>query len=126
MRYPPNSPGWNLVGHDLGGGLGRGEEVVQRGLSRRPLRLHTSRAHNLTDRESLYSTLDASKMLSLQSFLRKGVSLGYVGRNYNLKDLKDPDFSLRTSRVQNLFVFRGLGIRVCGLGCSAQGVGCRV
>ena len=27
-------------------------------------------------------------MLSLQSFLRKGVSLGYVGRNYNLKDLK--------------------------------------
>ena len=28
-------------------------------------------------------------MLSLQSFLRKGVSLGYVGRNYNLKDLKD-------------------------------------
>ena len=29
-----------------------------------------------------------AKMLSLQSFLRKGVSLGYVGRNYNLKDLK--------------------------------------
>jgi hypothetical protein len=29
-------------------------------------------------------------MLFLQSFLRKGVSLGYVGRNYNLKDLKDP------------------------------------
>ena len=28
-------------------------------------------------------------MLYLQSFLRKGVSLGYVGRNYNLKDLKD-------------------------------------
>ena len=28
-------------------------------------------------------------MLSLQSFLRKGVSLVYVGRNYNLKDLKD-------------------------------------
>jgi len=26
-------------------------------------------------------------MLSLQSFLRKGVSLGYVGKNYNLKDL---------------------------------------
>ena len=30
-----------------------------------------------------------AKMLSLQSFLRKGVSLRYVGRNYNLKDLKD-------------------------------------
>ena len=29
-----------------------------------------------------------SKMLSLQSFLRKDVSLGYVGRNYNLQDLK--------------------------------------
>ena len=28
-------------------------------------------------------------MLSLQSFLRKGVSLCHVGRNYNLKDLKD-------------------------------------
>jgi len=28
-------------------------------------------------------------MLSLQSFLRKGVSLGYVGLNSNLKDLKD-------------------------------------
>jgi len=28
-------------------------------------------------------------MLSLQSFLRKGLSLGYVGRNHNLKDLKD-------------------------------------
>ena len=26
-------------------------------------------------------------MLSLQSFLRQGVSLSYVGRNYNLKDL---------------------------------------
>ena len=30
-----------------------------------------------------------AKMLSLQSFLRKGVSLVYVGRNYNLKDLKE-------------------------------------
>ena len=28
-------------------------------------------------------------MLSLQSFLRKGVSLGYPGLNQNLKDLKD-------------------------------------
>ena len=28
-------------------------------------------------------------MLSLQSFLRKGVSLGHVGGNHNLKDLKD-------------------------------------
>ena len=27
-------------------------------------------------------------MLSLQSFLRKGVSLGYVGLNYNLKDIE--------------------------------------
>ena len=29
-----------------------------------------------------------AKMLFLQSFLRKGVSLGYVGRYYHLKDLK--------------------------------------
>ena len=29
-------------------------------------------------------------MLSLQSFLQKGVSLGYVGLNLNLKDLKAP------------------------------------
>ena len=28
-------------------------------------------------------------MLYMQSFLRKGVSLGYGGRNYSLKDLKD-------------------------------------
>ena len=28
-------------------------------------------------------------MLSLQSFLRKGVSLGHVGKNQNLKDLKE-------------------------------------
>ena len=28
-----------------------------------------------------------AKVLCLQSFLRKGVSLSYVGRNYNLKDL---------------------------------------
>ena len=28
-------------------------------------------------------------MLYLQSLLRKGVSLGHVGRNQNLKDLKD-------------------------------------
>ena len=28
-----------------------------------------------------------AKMLDLQSFLRKGVSLGYVGLNQNLKDL---------------------------------------
>ena len=30
-----------------------------------------------------------ANMLSLQSLLRNGVSLAYVGRNYNLKDLKD-------------------------------------
>jgi len=29
------------------------------------------------------------KCFSLQSFLRKGVSLGYVGSIFNLKDLKD-------------------------------------
>ena len=29
-------------------------------------------------------------LLPLQSFLRKGVSLGNVGRNYNLTDLKTP------------------------------------
>jgi hypothetical protein len=28
-------------------------------------------------------------MLFLQSFLRKGVSLSYVGRKYDLKDLKN-------------------------------------
>ena len=30
-----------------------------------------------------------AQMLDLESFLRKGVSLGHVGRNSNLKDLKD-------------------------------------
>ena len=30
-----------------------------------------------------------AKILSLQFFLRKGVSSGYVGSNQNLKDLKD-------------------------------------
>ena len=30
-----------------------------------------------------------AKMLFLQSFLRKGVSSGYVGRNHKLKDLND-------------------------------------
>ena len=34
-------------------------------------------------------------VLSLQSFLRKGVSLGYVGRNYNLKDLKKQAHAVR-------------------------------
>ena len=33
-------------------------------------------------------TRSESKMLSLQSFLREGVSLGYVGSIENLKDLK--------------------------------------
>ena len=32
-------------------------------------------------------------MLSLQSFLRKGVSFGYVGRKYKLKNLKDHQLS---------------------------------
>ena len=53
-------------------------------------------------------------MLSLQSFLRKGVSLGHVGRNYNLKDLKEflgrlhwragslrPVFTVETQRIAN-------------------------
>ena len=31
-----------------------------------------------------------AEMLSLQSFLRKGVALGYVGHNENLQDLKGP------------------------------------
>ena len=43
-----------------------------------------------------------AKMLYLQSFVRKGVSLGRVGRNYNLKlkDLKDkrPDLELYLER----------------------------
>jgi len=31
------------------------------------------------------------QLISLQSFLREGVSLGYVGLNQNLKDLTDTD-----------------------------------
>ena len=49
--------------------------------------------HNLKDLKDLKVCFSKAKMLSLQSFLRKGVSLGHVGRNYNLKDLK------RTSRT---------------------------
>jgi len=41
-----------------------------------------------------------AKMLSLQSFLRKGVSLGYVGRNETLKDLKDPHVQRHRSDPQ--------------------------
>ena len=42
-------------------------------------------------------------MLSLQSFLRKGVSLGYVGLDYNLKDLKDePDRAVEPSSGSNV------------------------
>ena len=40
-----------------------------------------------------------AKMLYLQSFLRKGVSLGYVGRNHNLKDLKNRSHLSRKGRV---------------------------
>ena len=43
-------------------------------------------------------------MLSLQSFLRKGVSLGHVGRNYNLKDLNSA--SLRILSTEG----RGVGL----------------
>ena len=51
-------------------------------------------------------------MLSLQSFPRKGVSLGYVGLNYHLKDL----------RVQGLvFRVQGLLLRVQGLLRRVQG-----
>ena len=41
-------------------------------------------------------------MLSLQSFLRQGVSLGYVGLNQNRKDLKDP-------KIVSLFQEHGAG-----------------
>ena len=43
-----------------------------------------------------------AKMLFLQSFLRKkGVSLGYVGRNHNLKDLKaDAPCAVKLSTAQ--------------------------
>jgi len=36
-------------------------------------------------------------------FLRKGVSLGYVERNYNLKDLKDPHRLTTSGGAANLF-----------------------
>ena len=36
-----------------------------------------------------------SKMPFLQSFLRKGVLLGYVGLDKNLKGLKDPQGAAR-------------------------------
>ena len=42
-----------------------------------------------------------AKMLYLQSFLRKGVSLGYVGRNLNLKDLKNGPPPNDRCRCQN-------------------------
>ena len=40
-----------------------------------------------------------AKILSLQSFLRKGVSLGHVRRNHNLKDLKELIFRLKKAWV---------------------------
>jgi hypothetical protein len=39
-----------------------------------------------------------AKMLSLQSFLWKGVSLGHIGRNSNLEDLKAARRSPRSRR----------------------------
>ena len=46
--------------------------------------------HNLAARGRMESsTRSESKMLSLQSFLQKGVSLGYVGSILSRKDLKD-------------------------------------
>jgi hypothetical protein len=46
-------------------------------------------------------------MLSLQSFRRKGVSLGYVGRNYNLKALQD-------LFMQDTVLWRALGAALRG------------
>ena len=42
-----------------------------------------------------------SLMLYLQSFLRKNVSMGYVGLNENLKDSKDLKLQCRTSPTRN-------------------------
>ena len=53
-------------------------------------------------------------MLVLQSFLRKGVSFGYVGLNQNHKDRKE-------GRIK---AERGVPSRVQGAGC--EGAGCRV
>jgi len=39
-------------------------------------------------------------VLSLQSFLRKGVSLGYVGLNENIKDLKVGHGRTKASRKE--------------------------
>ena len=61
-------------------------------------------------------------MLSLQSFLQKGVSLGYVGRNYNLKDLKP----LRSRYMVAMVVSIKVGLlpseRSAGLRQQATGV----
>jgi hypothetical protein len=48
--------------------------------------LHAAKS---ADRNKSSSQDPEAKMLSLQSSLRNGVLLGYVGRNQNLKDLTD-------------------------------------
>jgi len=46
-----------------------------------------------------------------QSFLRKGMSLSYVGRNYNLKDLKDLSRSARARVLHPRGEESGAGLR---------------
>ena len=49
-----------------------------------------------------------AKILYLQSFLRKGVSLGHVGRNQNLKDLKVNQKALNSQERLDILVLSGL------------------
>ena len=69
-----------------------------------------------------------AKMLFLQCFLRKGVSLGYVGRNYNLKDLKDETRAEDAQRTptQSLISSRILVYEDTAFGCRGPGFGFRV
>ena len=50
-------------------------------------------------------------MLSLQSFLQKGMSWGHVGLNYNLKDLRG---GLNVTRKEAWSFYRTIsGVRLC-------------
>ena len=73
-----------------------------------------------------------AKMLYLQSFLRKGVSLGHVGRKQNLKELKDELFSVscvpaalilgsHLEVLLRIFSTEGRGDRLCWALSNPQG-----
>jgi hypothetical protein len=76
--------GMSLITANLGSGcVASGPVWVNSNTPTKPPFISSARASALES-----ETRSESKMLSLQSFLRKGVSLGYVGLNKNLKDLK--------------------------------------